>query len=47
MMLAVIGAFLYASTASAGTRNLYKQDFETSSDPAALGWVSPNYAAGM
>ena len=47
MMMAVLGAFLYASTASAGTRNLMKQDFESTTNPAELGWGSPNLAAGM
>ncbi|MBR6264295.1 MAG: hypothetical protein IKR05_13910 [Prevotella sp.] len=47
MMFAVLGAFLYASTASAGVKNLYKQDFESSTDPAAIGWSSPNLAGGM
>lgn len=47
MMMAVVGAFLYASTAAAGTRYLVKQDFESVKDPAAIGWASPNYAAGM
>ncbi len=47
MMMAVLGAFLYASTASAGVRNLYKQDFESSTDPAAIGWDSQNLKGGM
>ena len=47
MMMAVVGAFLYASTAAAGTRYLVKQDFESVKDPAAIGWASPNLAAGM
>ena len=47
MMMAVVGAFLYASTAAAGTRYLVKQDFESSKDPTAIGWASPNLTAGM
>ena len=46
-MLAVAGAFLYATTAMAGTRNLLKQDFEAVTDPASIGWGSPNLASGM
>ena len=47
MMMAVVGAFLYASTAAAGTRYLVKQDFESASDPTLIGWASPNLPAGM
>lgn len=47
MMMAVVGAFLYASTAAAGIRYLVKQDFESTKDPASIGWASPNYAGGM
>jgi hypothetical protein len=31
----------------AGTRNLLKQDFEAVTDPASIGWGSPNLASGM
>ncbi len=46
-LLAVVCAFLYASTASAGIKNLMVQDFESTTDPAALGWKSQNLAGGM
>lgn len=39
--------FAFSMFASAGVKNLYKQDFESTKDPAAIGWVSPNYAGGM
>lgn len=47
MLFAVLAAFCYSNTVNAGTKNLYKQDFESTSDPAAAGWASPNLAAGM
>ncbi len=42
-------AALFASTmiATAGTKNLYKQDFESAGTPANAGWKSPNLAGGM
>ncbi len=40
-------AMVYASTAMAGVFNLVSQDFETTTDPASLGWASNNLAAGM
>lgn len=42
-------AALLASTmiATAGTKNLYKQDFESAGTPADAGWKSPNLAGGM
>ncbi len=42
-------AALLASTmiATAGTKNLYKQDFESAGTPANAGWKSPNLAGGM
>lgn len=39
--------FAFSAVASAGVKNLYKQDFESVTDPAAIGWTSPSYAAGM
>jgi len=42
-----IVAICFATEAFAGVKNLYKQDFESSKDPASIGWASPNYAAGM
>lgn len=39
--------FAFSAVASAGVKNLYKQDFESVTDPAAIGWKSPSYAAGM
>ena len=47
MMMAVVGAFLYASTAAAGVRYLVKQDFESAKDPTLIGWASPNLPGGM
>ena len=40
---------LFASTmvATAGVKNLYKQDFESVSTPQDAGWTSPNLAGGM
>lgn len=46
-MGALVGAFLFATTASAGVSNLLKQDFESVNDPLAIGWASPNLASGM
>ena len=42
-------AALFAGSvvASAGVKNLYKQDFESVSTPADAGWTSPNLAGGM
>lgn len=39
--------FACSAVVNAGIKNLYKQDFEGVSDPAAIGWTSPNYAAGL
>lgn len=46
LMVAMV-ALCFATEAFAGTKNLYKQDFESGSDPAAMGWASLNLAAGM
>ncbi len=46
MFLALAG-MLFATSASAGVSNLLKQDFESGTDPIALGWASPNLATGM
>lgn len=42
-------AALFAGSvvASAGVKNLYKQDFEAVTNVADAGWTSPNYAGGM
>ena len=47
LMFAVLSAFLLTTTATAGTRYLVKQDFESGNDPALMGWKSPNYPGGM
>jgi hypothetical protein len=39
--------FAYTVVATAGVKNLFKQDFESVSDPAAIGWSSPNLPGGM
>ena len=39
--------FAYSVVATAGIKNLFKQDFETVSTPADAGWTSPNLAGGM
>ena len=39
--------FAWTMVATAGVKNLYKQDFETVSTPADAGWSSPNLAGGM
>lgn len=37
----------FSMSASAGVKVLYNQDFESVTDAAAAGWVSPNVAAGL
>ena len=39
--------FAFTMIATAGTKNLYKQDFESAGTPANAGWKSPNLAGGM
>ena len=39
--------FAYSVVATAGIKNLYKQDFETCGTPQNAGWSSPNLAGGM
>ena len=39
--------FAYSVVATAGIRNLFKQDFETAATPADAGWTSTNLAGGM
>lgn len=39
--------FAYTVVATAGIKNLYKQDFETAGTPQNAGWSSPNLAGGM
>ena len=45
LMVAIV-ALCFATEAFAGTKNLFKQDYE-SGTPASLGWTSPSLAAGM
>ena len=47
LYLALVAMVAFATTASAGHKNLYKQDFETATSPAIAGWTSPNLADGM
>jgi hypothetical protein len=47
LYLALVALVAFATTASAGHKNLYKQDFETAKTPAIAGWKSPNLADGM
>ena len=47
LYLALVALVAFATTASAGHKNLYKQDFETATSPAIAGWTSPNLAGGM
>ena len=39
--------FAYSVVATAGIKNLFKQDFETCGTPQNAGWTSPNLAGGM
>ena len=39
--------FAYTVVATAGVKNLFKQDFETAGTPQNAGWSSPNLAGGM
>ena len=39
--------FAFSMVASAGVKNLFKQDFEIVNYPADAGWTSPNLAGGM
>jgi len=39
--------FAWTMVATAGIKNLYKQDFESAATPADAGWKSPNLAGGM
>ena len=39
--------FAYSVVATAGIKNLFKQDFETCGTPQNAGWSSPNLAGGM
>ena len=41
------GLFAFSAMASAGIKNLYKQDFEVALTPAEAGWISPSNAGGM
>jgi len=45
--LLFVALFACSVVASAGVKNLYKQDFESVSTPADAGWTSPNLAGGM
>lgn len=46
LMVAIV-ALCFATEAFAGTKNLYKQDFESGAAPTSIGWASANLAAGM
>ena len=39
--------FAWTLVATAGIRNLYKQDFELALTPGEAGWISPSHADGM
>lgn len=39
--------FAYTLVATAGIKNLYKQDFELAKTPADANWISPSNAGGM
>ena len=39
--------FAWTMVATAGIKNLYKQDFEIAATPEDAGWTSPNLAGGM
>ena len=39
--------FTWTIVATAGIKNLYKQDFESAATPADAGWASPNLAGNM
>ena len=39
--------FAYTLVATAGIKNLYKQDFELAKTPADAGWISPSNPGGM
>lgn len=45
--LALLALVAFVTTANAGTKNLYKQDFESVTTPADAGWTSPNLAGNM
>ena len=46
-LIVAMVAVCFATEAFAGTKNLYKQDFEAVSTPADGNWSSPNLAGGM
>lgn len=46
LMVAIV-AICFATEAFAGTKNLYKQDFEAVTNPKDAGWNSPNLAGNM
>ena len=46
LMVAIV-AICFATEAFAGTKNLYKQDFEGAASPQSAGWNSPNLAGNM
>ncbi len=45
--LTLVALFAFTMVATAGVKNLYKQDFESVSTPQDAGWSSPNLAGGM
>ena len=45
--LTLVALFAFTMVATAGVKNLYKQDFEAVNSPAEAGWSSPSLAGGM
>ena len=45
--LTLVALFAFTMVATAGVKNLYKQDFESVSTPQDAGWSSPNLAGNM
>jgi len=45
--LTLVALFAYTVVATAGIKNLYKQDFELALTPTEAGWISPSNAGGM
>ena len=45
--LTMLALVALATTVNAGVKNLFKQDFESTTSPANAGWTSPNLAGNM
>lgn len=45
--LTLVALFAFTMVATAGVKNLYKQDFESVTTPQDAGWTSPNLAGNM